>query len=113
MNALMNKVQVLERGGKPAFAVIPYEDFELIKRQLEKADEPAIPHEVVKMNVLDGIPMAKAWRIHLDLTQGEVAKRAGITQAALSQIEKPGAKPHKDTLRKLAKALGLVPEQME
>ena len=57
--------------------------------------------------------MVKAWRVHLNLTQAELAKRAGITQAALSQIEKPGGKPHKDTLEKLTKALGLAPEQME
>jgi len=78
-----------------------------------KTAEASIPHEVVKMNVIEGVPMVKAWRVYLKLTQAEVAKRATITQAALSQIEKPGAKPHKDTLKKLAQVLGLVLAQME
>jgi len=119
MSALMNDVQILKRGGKPAFVVIPYEEFQLIKKRLEKdmtkgeGFEHLIPHDVVKMNVIDGLPMVKAWRLHLNLTQAEVAKKAGITQAALSQIERPGAKPRKDTLQKLAKAMNLVLEQME
>jgi len=106
MSALTDHVQIIEENGKPAFAVIPYWEFVKIKRHLEAPEKKAlIPHEVVKMNVLDGVSMVKAWRTHLKMTQAELAEKAGITQSALSQIEKPGAKPHKATLEKIAAAL--------
>jgi len=32
--------------------------------------------------------LVKAWRTYLGMTQAEVAKKAGMSQAALSQMEK-------------------------
>ena len=72
-----------------------------------------IPHEGVRANVADNVPLVRAWREYLGLTQVEVAKRARITQAALSQLESSEAKPRKSTLEKLARALGLKFEQLE
>jgi len=46
------------------------------------------------------------------VSQAEVAERAGITQAALSQMESGEAKLRKATREKLAKAMGLNPEQL-
>ncbi|MFH1156913.1 MAG: helix-turn-helix transcriptional regulator [Pseudomonadota bacterium] len=54
----------------------------------------------------------KAWRVHLGLTQKEVAKRAGISQAALSQMEKNENTLRNATLEKLAGALGLSVKQL-
>ena len=100
--------QVIEQNGVPAFAVVPFKDFlRLIK------PEPTIPHEVVGLVVKKDISITRAWREFLKLTQEEAAKKAGITQAALSQIEKRGSNPHKATLAKLAKAYGIEPEQIE
>jgi transcriptional regulator with XRE-family HTH domain len=48
----------------------------------------------------------KRHRRKLGLTQAELAHRAGITQAALSQIESGHVSPRLDTLRRLAAALG-------
>ena len=109
MNALIDHVQIIKEKGKPAFAVIPYLDFVKIKRQIEKpAEKTLIPHEVVKMNMIDGMSMVKAWRTYLKMTQAELALKAGITQAALSQIEKADSKPHKATLERIAAAMKLT-----
>ena len=100
--------QVIEQNGNPAFAVIPFKDFlRLIK------PEPTIPHEVVGLVVKKDLSITRAWREYLKLTQKDAANKAGITQAALSQIEKKGSTPHKATLLKLAKAYGIEPEQLE
>jgi len=46
------------------------------------------------------------------LTQEEVAEKAGITVAALSRIERNNAEPRPTTRRKLARALGVDPEDL-
>lgn len=99
--------QTIMKDGKPAFAVVPYDEFmEMI------APRGTIPHEVVEKVIKQGLSLAKAWREHLGLTQQEVAKRLGISQASLSQIEKPDKKLRGSTITKLAQALGLHPEQL-
>ena len=46
------------------------------------------------------------------LTQEELAKKVGITVAALSRIERNQAEPRATTRRKLAKALGVDPTEL-
>jgi DNA-binding XRE family transcriptional regulator len=110
MSALTENVQIIQENGRPAFAVIPYLDFVKLSKNLERPEKALIPHEVVKLNVLEGYSMVRAWRTHLKINQAELAKKAGMTQAALSQIEKSGAKPRAGTLKKLAEAMSLTPE---
>jgi len=99
--------QVIEQNGKPAFAVVPYSEFITLVRP-----KGTIPHAVVEANLIGDISLPRAWREHLGLTQKEVAKKAGMTQAALSQLEKTKARPRKATLEKLARALDLTVEQL-
>jgi len=40
------------------------------------------------------------------LTQAELAKRAGVSQPAIAQLENPDSNPTIETLQKVAKALG-------
>jgi DNA-binding XRE family transcriptional regulator len=101
-------VQFIEHGGKPAFAVIPYEEY----LKLLPTQEPSIPHEVVGLVIKKDMNLVKAWRIHLGLTQKEVAKRAGISQAALSQMERNDNRLRTATLEKLAEAMDLSIEQL-
>lgn len=109
MNELTNSVQVITQDGKPVFAVIPYNEYlELVQA---KAHEPTIPHEVVALVIEHEWSLVKAWRKHLGITQEELAHRTGITQPALSQIEKSD-NPRNATIEKLAAAMGLDPEQM-
>jgi transcriptional regulator with XRE-family HTH domain len=39
-------------------------------------------------------------------TQAELARRTGLSQSSISQIEQPVRQPRLDTLRRIAKALG-------
>jgi len=70
----------------------------------------AVPHEVMRLTVVDGLTLRRAWREYLGLTQAEVAERMGITQPALSQLEAASARPRRGTLRRLAEALGVAVE---
>jgi DNA-binding XRE family transcriptional regulator len=107
MSTLTN-VQFIEQNGKPAFAVIPYNEY----LNLLPPKDFTIPHEVVGLVVRSGMNLAKAWRTHLGLTQAQVAKKAGISQAALSQMEKGEKNLRPKTLEKLAAAMGLDAEQL-
>lgn len=51
-------------------------------------------------------------RAELDLTQGELAKRAGISQGAVFQYEDGGYLPGADKLCALAQALGVTPNYL-
>jgi ribosome-binding protein aMBF1 (putative translation factor) len=102
--------QMIKQAGKPAFVVIPYDDFIRFYPEAEKED--GIPHEVVRNMVHNNISRIRAWREHLGFTQKEIAGKIGVSQAALSQIESVGAKPRKPTLAKLAMALGVTSDQL-
>ncbi|MFZ0450397.1 MAG: helix-turn-helix transcriptional regulator [Desulfatiglandaceae bacterium] len=108
MSTLTN-VQFIEQGGKPVFVIIPYEEY----LKLLPPEEVTIPHEVVGLVVKKGMNLVKAWRTYLGMTQAEVAKKAGMSQAALSQMEKSENKLRNATLEKLAGAIGLSVEQLK
>ena len=109
MNAHINFQTLLGEDGKPAFVVVPYNEF---RRMTGGFTPGTIPNAVVGM-VFDG-PMSatKAWREYLRLTQAEVAARMGITQAAYAQMES-AKRPRKVTLQKVADAMGLTLEQLD
>lgn len=109
MSTLTNIQTIKDTEGKPAFVVVPYSDF---FRMYEKA-EKLIPHEIVEAVIMDKATPIRAWREHLGLTQSEVAKRIGITQAAFAQIESAEAKPRPATLKRVAEALGITIEQID
>jgi ribosome-binding protein aMBF1 (putative translation factor) len=102
-------IQTINQDGKPAFAVIPYKDF----LRLVKAERPTIPHKVVGIVIKKGYTLVRSWREYLGLTQKEVAKRMGITQAALSQMESGEKVLRKETIKKLAAALNIKMEQLQ
>lgn len=96
------EAQILYAGDKPAFAVIPYYRY----LELTKDEKTLLPDEVVGITVKQDCNLLKAWRLHLGFTQKELAEKAGITQAALSQMEK-SENPHSATINKLAAAMGI------
>lgn len=106
--------QTIFHEGKPAFVLVPAEDFERVRPLLARAAvRNAVPHDVVEANVLRDVPMIRAWREHLGLTQDEVASRAGMTQSALARLERGDSRPRRTTLAKLAAAMGLTVAQLE
>lgn len=102
-------IQYIEQNGKPVFAVIPYDEY--IK--LLPPEDVTIPHEVVNLIIKKGMNLVKAWRTHLGFKQSDIAQKAGITQAALSQMEKSDNTLRTSTLEKLAKAMNLSIEQLK
>ncbi|CAN5832482.1 helix-turn-helix transcriptional regulator [soil metagenome] len=74
-------------------------------------EDPYIPLEVVRRSISDEVPMIRAWREYLNLSQEEVAARMGVSQASLSQTE-AAKRPRRATLEKVAEALGITVEQL-
>jgi ribosome-binding protein aMBF1 (putative translation factor) len=102
-------VQTILQNGRPAFVVIPYDEY--LRWVPNAAADDSVPHEVMRYVLREGFSLARAWREHLGLSQQEVARRIGITQAALAQIE-AAKRPRKATLEKLAEALGIHAAQL-
>ena len=55
----------------------------------------------------------RVWRIHFNLTQGELEVRAGLAHNAVSRIEKEDVSPRLETVEKLASAMGVSIEQLQ
>lgn len=113
---LMTKLQIIEQDGKPAFAVLPIDEWRRIERLLEDASDQAaidrwresgeetFPAAVVYA-LVDGQNPVRVHREHRGLTQRALADAVGIAVPYLSQIETGKRGPSTDILKKLAEAL--------
>ena len=99
---------ILGADGRPAFVVVPYDEF---VRNFEQSND-LVPNAVVKLAFDDEMTPAKAWRTHLGLTQIEAAQRMGITQGAYAQLE-ASTKLRKASREKFALAFGIRPGQLD
>jgi DNA-binding XRE family transcriptional regulator len=108
MNARTEFQVIVGADGKPAFVVVPYEQFRRMRGGFSKG---TVPNEVVNLSYERGMSPMAAWREHFNLTQAEVAARMGVTQAAYAQMERV-KHPRKATLQKVADALGIEAEQL-
>ncbi len=105
-------VQILrDAKGNPAFAVIPFADYQALKLGKPRS-EATIPNHVVNLALDKDISAARAWREYLELTQTQVAKRMGITQSAYAQLEAKKIS-RQSTRKKIAEALGIEAEQLD
>ena len=106
-------IQIIKDGrGIPTFVVIPYTEYSELIGKYPIDTEHGVPSEIVKLVLLKGYNPALAWREYLELTQEEVAKRIGVTQAAYSKFEK-SARLRKPTRVKIANAFGIAQEQLD
>jgi ribosome-binding protein aMBF1 (putative translation factor) len=81
------KTQIIFDAGKPAFAVIPYDEY--LALTVNKAKKPeSSEDELVPFVLGDYIknPIRVA-RVDIGLTQQELAKRLDVTQGYISKIE--------------------------
>lgn len=119
-------VQIIEREGKPEWAVIPYRDY---LRLLEEAEmlqdirdydaakdavergEELIPSEVLYA-ILDGKNPIRVWRKYRGLTQQQLADAAGISKPYLSQIESGKRMGTAEVLSAIAKALNVAVDDL-
>ena len=92
------KVQIIEKNGKPEWAVIPYMEYRRLSEAAEMAedvrdfdeavsrDEETVPHAIVQRLVRGEQPV-KVWREYRGLAQAALARAVHISPAYLSQIE--------------------------
>ena len=102
-------IQIIhDQDGAPAFVVLPYRRW--LKEHCRR--DEAIPNEVVGKIVMEEKTPLKAWREYLGITQAELAEKAGISQAALSQMESGEHVMRKSSRDKLARALDIAAEML-
>lgn len=114
-------VQIIEREGKPEWAVIPYKTFQQMAEDAEMLQdiraydeaqkaigdgEELVPSEVTYA-ILDGENPISVWREYRGLTQQQLATVAGISTPYLSQIESGKREGTADILAAIAETLGL------
>lgn len=88
---------------------MPYDEYLKFKKPDKKV---YFPHVVVEKSVVEEKGLVRAWREYKGISQKEMAKRMGITQAAYSQMEKPKARVRKTTLSRIAAALEVDTKQL-
>jgi transcriptional regulator with XRE-family HTH domain len=54
----------------------------------------------------------RMWRERKALTQQQLAEKAGLTRVTVARVEAGLEEPYPTTVRKLANALGLEPEEL-
>ncbi len=108
--------QIITQGGKPAFVVIPIEEWRRIEATLEdRADIASVraflknptetfPDAVVSA-ILNGTSPLKALREHRGLTKAGLAKASATSAVYISQIERGERHAGRKLQVKLAKAL--------
>ena len=117
------QVQLIERNGKPEWAVLPYEmhlqlveqaemledirDYDTAREAIERGEEELVPAEVVYA-ILDGANPIKAWREYRGLTQQQLAQAVGISSPYLSQLETGKRTGTAEVLAAIARALGVT-----
>ena len=113
-------VQIIEKNGKPEWAVIPFSEYEKLREALEDSEdikdietnlkaiqegkELTVPGEVT-FAILAGTNPIRAWREYKRIKMIELAGKVGISSAYLSQIENGKRNPTIDTLKSIAKEL--------
>ena len=120
-------VQIIEKDGKPEWAVIPFSEYKKLQEALEDAEdikdieesvqaiqegkEMTVPGEVT-FAILDGVNSVRAWRKYKQIKMNALAEKVGISSAYLSQIENGKRNPTIDTLKAIAKKLKIDIEML-
>ncbi len=117
MNA---QVQIIERDGKPEYAVVPFDLYERLlslaedaqdiaaadaaMAELARGEDEIIPGDIAH-RLLAGENPVRVWREYREMTQDELAVTVGVGKSYISQIEagkKPGSVA---VLKRMAQAL--------
>lgn len=120
-------VHILEDDGKPAFAVLPYAEYERLLALAEEAtdaqalgefveryrcgEEETVPVAVVD-RLLAGESPLRVWREHRHITAAQLAATVGVTPAHISKLESGKGDPSLSLLIKLAEALRVSLEEL-
>lgn len=99
--------QIITHQGRPAFVVVPWEEYRERFSSGDGAANPAFPWTVGRKIALEGKSPVRAWREYLELSQEAAAERIGVSRAAYAQMESPRANLRVSTLGKIARAFGV------
>lgn len=80
--------------------------YDLIKRKLAAGEEELIPASIAN-RILDGENKVRVWREHRGLSARDLATKAEISTAYLSQIETGARDGTLDVMKRIATALGV------
>jgi DNA-binding XRE family transcriptional regulator len=124
---MREQIQIIERNGKPEWAILPYEDylqlieqaelledirdFDSISAAIDRGDEELIPADIVN-SILDGKNPVKVWREYRSLTQQQLADAVEISKPYLSQIETGKRTGTTEVFAAIARALDISLEQI-
>lgn len=113
--------QIIEREGKPEYAVLPYHEYlELLElaedvrdaadaraamAELEAGADEAVPSEVAARLIAGEDHPLKVWREHRGLTQEALGNAASVGKSYVSQIEAGSKAGSTKVLKALAVAL--------
>ena len=116
----MTEVQYISANGKPAYAVLPVEDYRRlvsaatsavkkaeyfeIMEAIKSGEEETFPADFVGRLIEANSPL-REWRKYRSMTQVELAAITGLSQGAIAQIEAGKRNPSVETARKFATAL--------
>nr|WP_297403574.1 helix-turn-helix transcriptional regulator [uncultured Marinobacter sp.] len=114
-------VQIIEKSGKPEYAVIPYAEYRALVEMAREAgdiqdadaammellvgEDESIPSAIAKRLVSGDEHPLKIWREYRGYTQESLGKEAGIGKSYVSQIEAGAKIGSTKVLGALAKAL--------
>ena len=115
-------VQILERDGRPAFVVMPIEEYERLLEALEDAhdaavieqfharllagEEETLPVQVVDQ-ILAGENPVRVLRKYRRMTLQQLADACEVTNSHISQIEKGKSSMSTEVLKKMSQALSV------
>lgn len=124
---MSDSVQIIERDGKPEWAILPYDvylrlaeeaemlqdirDYDSVKAAIEQGEEELVPSEVT-FALLQGENQVKVWREFRGLSQRQLSASAGISTSYLSQIEKGKRTGTTDVLLAIARTLRVTLEDL-
>lgn len=115
--------QIIEREGKPEYAVLPYDDYLKLlalaedaqdaadakgaMRELASGEDEVIPAEIANRLLSNDEHPLKVWREYRGLTQESLGSAAGVGKSYISQIEAGNKSGSAKVLKKLAEALNV------
>lgn len=112
--------QIIQKAGKPEYAVLPYDEYlellneaemardvaayDEVKARLAQGEEELLPGEMVE-RLIGGENPVRVWREYRGLSGQRLAEAAGISAAYLSQLEAQAREGSVKVLRAIARAL--------
>jgi len=81
------------------------------RRKLAAGEEELIPAAIVD-RIIDGENKVRVWREYRGITLPDLAEKAALSPAYLSQIETGSRAGTIDVMKRIAEALGMLPDDL-